>query len=62
MTGETKPTRSIATCRSCRRAFTKDGYGAQSIADARRCRDCVFADRLYEAIVRDRKPVLDPRD
>ncbi len=30
----------FASCRSCGRAFTEAGYGAQSEQDPRRCRDC----------------------
>ncbi len=30
----------FATCRACDRAFTKDGYGAQSASAPRLCRDC----------------------
>lgn len=30
----------FATCRACDRAFTKDGWGAQSSSSPRLCRDC----------------------
>ena len=46
MTEETK-TRSIATCRTCRRAFTKDGFGQQCEADPKRCLDCYGRERAF---------------
>lgn len=46
MTDETK-TRAIATCRSCRRAFTKDGFGQQCEADPKRCLDCYGRERAF---------------
>ena len=42
-----KPTRGIATCRTCKRAFTKDGFGQQSIVDPKRCLDCYGRERAF---------------
>jgi hypothetical protein len=38
---------SYATCRGCDRAFTKDGWGSQSPAHPRLCRDCVASEIAY---------------
>ena len=38
---------SYATCRGCDRAFTKDGWAAQSSSSPRLCRDCEIREREY---------------
>jgi len=59
----------IATCRVCRRAFSKDGFAAQSLADPRKCLDCfgrerAFAWRVVDAArgVHVHEYAMDPRD